>query len=440
MIANATAHRRANAFAQALDAQAQVGAIDPEAAASEAADPGAIDGGTSGRPDGRSPGRAGQPKGAHAADRHADPAQARMLTLADGLATLPSPGLDPEVKTVQRAQLVAAMEAAFAGGSLDPSKVRVPEQRERREPGAHRGPAARFGRFKPRSRWGRRLAVSGLALGVTAGGFSGAAVASSDALPGDTLYGLKRSMEDLRLTMAGDNADKGEVYLEMASTRLKEARRLMERSKAGPLDEDQLKDVRRALSGVHDEAAEGHRLLSDAYRRSGSLGPIQTLASFSDEQREQWSQLSDRIPDQLATERDQVSSVFDAIDHDVTPLRPLLPEPGSESDGADHRRGGRTGADSGTGHAGPGGSAPSAPTTSDGKADGKQSGSARPQAPDEKDDGLLDGGGLLEPPEPDGSGSPSGDGQDDKPGKSVTLPPLLPGLLPGLGLETGDDG
>lgn len=434
MIANATAHRRANAFAQALDARAEAGPIDPAAT-----DPALIEGGPAGSapPDGRPPGRAGQSRGAHAADRHTDADRARMLALAAGLASLPSPRLDAEVRTVQRAQLVAAMEAAFAGGSFDPSRARVPEQRDRRTQGAHRGPAARLGRFKPRSRWGRRLAVGVTAVGVTVGGLGGAAVASTDALPGDTLYGLKRGMEDIRLTMAGDDTDKGEVYLDLASTRLKEARRLMERSKAGPLDPEQIGDVRRALSGVHDEAAEGHRLLSKAYRKDGSLGPIRALATFSDEQSAHWTRLSGRLPTELSPERDRVSSVFDAIESDVTPLRPLLPEPDDEPGAPGGRQEPRP--DGGTRSSqDPGSPGPSASSSSGSGPEAEESGPASPEPSGPKDDGLLGDGGLLDPPPPSGSPSPSEEGRTESPTRSVTLPPLLPGLLPGLGLEVGD--
>lgn len=114
MIANVSAHRRANAFAQALEEQSLRGAaaVQPEDPA-EQAGPGPL------------------------------------LALANGLGELPKPEMDPEVKVVQRAQLVAAMEAMFAAGgaSADPT---VPEQRGK---GAHR--ASRSGNCA-RDRAGRR--------------------------------------------------------------------------------------------------------------------------------------------------------------------------------------------------------------------------------------------------------------------------------------------
>jgi hypothetical protein len=106
---------------------------------------------------------------------------------------------------------MAEMERMFAGGSAaDPQ---VPEQRTGR--GAHR--AASLRKLRPRSRWSKGIAAGGLSIGVAAGAFSGVAAASSDALPGDSLYGLKRGMEDLKLGMADDDAARGELYLDQAS-------------------------------------------------------------------------------------------------------------------------------------------------------------------------------------------------------------------------------
>ncbi|GGY08844.1 hypothetical protein GCM10010358_72280 [Streptomyces minutiscleroticus] len=421
MIANVSAHRRANAFAQALEEQPERGT-----AAEQSDVPSAT-----------------------AAERTE---QDRMLVLATGLGELPRPALDPEVKVVQRAQLVAAMEAMLlegtARGGADPS---VPEQARRaaasaegrpreaggRSRGAHR--ASPLGKLRPRSRLSKGIAAGGLTMGVAAGAFGGVAAASSDALPGDSLYGLKRGMEDFKLGMADDASDRGNLYLDQASTRLNEARRLVERDRSGPLDHESLAEIRRALSGMQHDAAEGHRLLHEVYERDGSLSPIQTLSSFSRSHRDAWGALRDRLPVQLGDVSEQVSSVFDAIDQEVEPLRALLPQAPSEKDGSSAHPGAgsdRTGT-SGTDER-------PEPSATSGSTDGKRdSGSPRPSSSDageEKgDDGLLGGntGGLLDPPQEETSSSPS-DGTTEPKQPDVTLPPLLPGLLPGLGIDSED--
>nr|WP_206440166.1 DUF5667 domain-containing protein [Streptomyces scabichelini] len=360
----------------------------------------------------------------------------RMLSLATGLGELPKPALDPEVKVVQRAQLVAAMEAmllegtAAGGEAVDPA---VPGQRSQGGRGAHR--ATSLGKLRqrlPRGRLSKGLAAGGLTVGVAAGAFSGVAAASSDALPGDSLYGLKRGMEDLKRGMADDDSDRGRLYLDQASTRLSEARRLVERDRSGALDHESMGEIRRALSGMRHDAAEGHRLLHQAYERDGSLGPIQTLSAFSRSHRDAWGALRDRLPVQLGDVSQQVSSVFDAIDEEVDPLRSLLPQPPS-------REGTSRQPDSGK--ASPGSSdtdRPAAPSATRGSPDGDRSSSGhpKPSTSDTKDDGLLGGntGGLLDPPKDATSTAPS-DKTTPPTQPDVTVPPLLPGLLPDLGIE-----
>ncbi|MCF3123676.1 hypothetical protein IPZ68_28795 [Streptomyces arenae] len=419
MIANVSAHRRANAFAQALE---ELSDQDPAAEQSEdsASTPAAA--------------AASVESPETTAARGEPTEQSRMLALAEGLDALPKPALDPEVKVVQRAQLVAAMEAMFQEGG-SPS---VPEQRSRK--GAHR--AASLRKLRPRSRLSKGIAAGGLTVGVAAGAFSGVAAASSDALPGDSLYGLKRGMEDLKLGMADDDADRGQIYLDQASTRLNEARRLMERGRSGTLDHESLGEIRRALSGVRHDATEAHRLLYEAYQRDGSLGPIQALSAFSQSHRESWSDLQGRLPVQLGDVREQVDSVFDAIDQEVDPLRSLLPRAPQKGGGTGGRSSqGPTGSQDTGRHSsrpsGGGGGSHDGGTGSDSK--------PKPSTSRGQDEGLLGGasGGLLDPPDEKTSPAPS-DGKskpgqgDDSAEPDVTLPPLLPGLLPELGID-GED-
>ncbi|MGW1626677.1 DUF5667 domain-containing protein [Streptomyces sp. NPDC002172] len=411
MIANVSAHRRANAFAQALEEQPD---RDP------AAEP-------SGGPTGDPPA---------APDRAERTEQGELLALATGLAALPKPELDPEVKVVQRAQLVAAMEAMLAEGTLGgAADASVPEQRASRAKGAHR--AGPLGKLRPRSRLTKGLAAGGLSVGVAAGAFGGVAAASSDALPGDSLYGLKRGIEDFKLNYLSDGDDqRGQTYLDQASTRLMEARRLMERDRGGHLDHESIGEIRRTLSGMQHDVTEGHRLLHEAYERDpNSLGPIQALSAFAQSHREAWGALRSRLPVQLGDVSQQVSSVFDAIDQEVAPLQSLLPQPSQNT-------GGGTGSkDSGTASTGSSGRHRStAPSSSGNSSSGHDTGTGGPSgsASGSADNGLLGGttGGLLDPPKT-GSTSPS-PSKSASSAPDVTLPPLLPGLLPGLGIDSED--
>lgn len=408
MIGSVSPSRRANAFAQSLEERAVEGAAPPD--------------------------RDG------AAD---DTERAGLLALAGGLESLPRPGLDPEVKRAQRAKLTAAMEAAFAEGETD--RARVPEQRGARQgrPG-HGSPAAKPPRrLRPRSRFGRSLAAGGLTVGVAAGAFTGVAVASTDALPGDSLYGLKRQMEALKLGLASGDLERGEAYLDRAAVRLLEARQLMARQHDGRPDDQALGELRSALSGMHHDAAEGHRLLSGAYEREGGMAPIRSLTAFSATHRTAWDQLHDRLPPQLTDVGERVSSIFSAIDSQVAPIRSGLPsapdaDDPSGADGSTHPPGG---SQDGGAVRSPSAADTARGSTSDSDSDPADRDQPSPSETGTQQDGLLGGGsGLLDPPQ-DTSAEPSGTADSPSlsdPAPDVTLPPLLPELLPGLGLQSSD--
>ncbi|ELP67966.1 DUF5667 domain-containing protein [Streptomyces turgidiscabies] len=434
MIANVSAHRRANAFAQALEqlSDRDSAAEQPEGPAPDAAP---------------EPAQAPAARADHQADHRAEQTEPnRLVAIATGLGELPKPVLDPAVKVVHRAQLVAAMEAMLRDGTVPGGRATdplVPEQRSRAKGGTHR--ASGLGKLRPRTRLTKGLAAGGLSVGVAAGAFGGVAAASSDALPGDSLYGLKRGIEDIKLNYLTDGAgERGQVYLDQASTRLNEARRLMERDRAGQLDHESLGEIRRALSGMRHDVSEGHRLLHEAYRHDpDSLGPIQALDAFSRSHREAWGALRDRLPVQLGDVSQEVSSVFDAIDQEVAPLQSLLPKPpsgngGSGAGGGNQRQG--SGPGSSTSSSGSDRSAAPSNTGGD-STDGRESSSGKPKpsASGAGNDGLLGGntGGLLDPPAENGTASPSTTTPSDTE-PDVTLPPLLPGLLPGLGIDSED--
>jgi hypothetical protein len=73
----------------------------------------------------------------------------------------------------------------------------------------------------PRRLRTRGLIIVGIAAGTLA--LSGISTASIDALPGDALYGVKRSTERAQLALASSDVSRGQLYLEFAKTRVAEA-------------------------------------------------------------------------------------------------------------------------------------------------------------------------------------------------------------------------
>jgi len=219
---------------------------------------------------------------------------------------------------------------------------------------------------------------------------------------------------------------------------MQEARRLMDRGRGGQLDPESVAEVRKALNGMHQEASEGHRLLTDAYHKNGSLASMETLSDFAQNHRQGWADLREKLPSQLSDVSDQVTSVFDAIDAEVAPLALPQKEHGhtAGTQGSDRQ--------APAGSAGPSGSGPALPSTatpSGTPATPGESGTATPSPSASTPPGLLGGdNGLLPPlPAPSDPGTPSPTPTQEQQ-HIIELPPLLPGLLPGLGLTSEDDG
>lgn len=429
MTANVLEHRRVKAFAEALEAHQ----AEQRAAANAESDNAAATGA-------------------------APVAMAELVGLTDALGALPGPVLDREVRTVQRAQLMAAFEQAFAGGTGTP----VPRQRRHRAI-----------RTASRGRWSRRFAIGGLVAGLAVGSLAGAAAASSNALPGDTLYGVKRGLEGLRLDFADSDSERGELLLDSAATRLGEAKTLVGRTDpAGALSPATVERVRRALDDMHADALRGRELLRSVYRSNGSLDPMRALAGFAHDEDGRWSELQGRLPVQLTRQADLVNRLFDDISEDVAPLRLVLPTAqnggaagSGAGDGSSHSTGGSpagspaagsgttAGTDQAPGSAGnrPGATehAPANPGSGASGTGGKAGvlPDTLPSSAPDAVNGLV--GGLTSgltgtKPSPSADAAPAQAPQQATPSapnaaqpQGVEVPPLLPDLLPGLRILGG---
>ena len=135
------------------------------------------------------------------------------------------------------------------------------------------------------------VAVASVVAGV------GAAAASTRALPGDTLYGLKRQIENAQLALARGDLGHGRELLEQADARLTEAERLT----AG---EDGSDPATRALVGqaLREMAADvtaGAADLTEAYRETGDEQAMILLDRFVLDQRERLQDLLDLLDPSL---------------------------------------------------------------------------------------------------------------------------------------------
>lgn len=173
---------------------------------------------------------------------------AELLEFVSALRTLPEVHARPEFVADLRAQLLA--EAATALAPADVERLRLPQRHNRRE---------------------RRLAalVGGIAI---VGATTSVAVASQSALPGDSLYPIKRVIESAHTGISLSDGSRGSTMLDNASSRLDEAAALSDRG-----DDDQIAST---LSSFTDQATAAADLLLDDYERNGTESSITRLRSF----------------------------------------------------------------------------------------------------------------------------------------------------------------
>jgi hypothetical protein len=126
-----------------------------------------------------------------------------------------APEPDPEFRDSLRALLMAKIERDGIGA--------VADQREA-EAATRAALAGRTQVVRNVPAGGGRTRAAVL-VGFTAGALalSGVSAASTEALPGDALYQVKRSSELAQLALAGSEESRGHLYLEFASSRLGEA-------------------------------------------------------------------------------------------------------------------------------------------------------------------------------------------------------------------------
>lgn len=121
----------------------------------------------------------------------------------------------------------------------------------------------------------RRLGTVAATL-VIVGGSAGMAAAASGALPGESLYPVKRGVEDLATAVHVGDASKGRSLLAQADKRLDEAQQLQ----AGTADDRAL--VAEALQDFRTTANAGADRLFRAYADGSDAGDIASVRDFAD--------------------------------------------------------------------------------------------------------------------------------------------------------------
>lgn len=197
-----------------------------------------------------------------------DHRDAELVTLVDAMRELPPVEARPEFVSSLRERLVA--EAAAM-------------------PAADRATVERLSLHQPAVRRERRIAtvLGGLAV---ASATTSMAVASQDALPGETLYPVKRALESAQSSLQSDESDKAATVLDHAARRLYEARTLTAEGADGAAVAD-------ALDQFSSQVGEGAALTISEYRDTRDEDGIVELRSFTATFLPELEAMSDEVPE-----------------------------------------------------------------------------------------------------------------------------------------------
>lgn len=231
----------------------------------------------------------------------------RLVQVAGRVSALSAlaPAPRAEFRSDLRATLLARIEREGIGATAD---ERVKQVAIRAALAGETKPI----RQMPTSRSGRTRAA--LLAGVTAGALalSGVSAASTEALPGDPLYQVKRSTELAQLALAGSDQSRGHLYLEFAQNRLREARKVAPERLAA------------VLADMDVVTTSGASLLATAAVHQADAGALAALATFVSQQRARLGDLAGALPNDAAESVRSSLALLDAVQARATSLTNAL--------------------------------------------------------------------------------------------------------------------
>lgn len=198
---------------------------------------------------------------------------AELLDVVAALRSVPQPAARPEFVADLRTQLMAAA-------------AEMPAAPERRTD------AATALRLTPQQKRGsreRRMAalLGGFAVVAASGSM---AVASQSALPGDTLYPIKRAIENAHANLESSPQAKASVLLDNAATRLTEVEQLSSRSNADA------GEISSTLQAFKDQTSQAGAVAIDAFNSGADSSALTALRTFASSSMGRLSALDDVLP------------------------------------------------------------------------------------------------------------------------------------------------
>lgn len=202
--------------------------------------------------------------------------EADLISRLRGLPVGPVP--DPQFTAELRSQLVAIAPRIVAESAIEPAF----DARKSPRPSLLR--AIR----RPLIAFAGSAAVLVLLLGL-------AVWMANGALPGQSMYGVKRASENFQLSLAGSDTDKGKAYLDQAASRATEAAKLAGGSSTLPNARSNSL-ITNTLNTADSDLRSGMALLGKAAVNQKSASPLATMNSWASQQYNRLAELQRRLP------------------------------------------------------------------------------------------------------------------------------------------------
>jgi hypothetical protein len=234
----------------------------------------------------------------------ADGDLADLVATSQRVSTLPlAVEVDNEFRTGLRASLMAHIEREGIGVTATEPEAEAPARR-------------RIGHLLPGSRTRGAIIVT-----ITAGAFAafGVSAASGDAIPGDALYGVKRSTERAQLVFAGSDVSRGQLYFEFAKVRLAEA---------GAMGSD-LNRLDPVLNDMDNGTRHGTKLLTTAAVQRGEVAGLQAVQQFVEQQRPTMRNLVNRLNGPSRSRAAESLALLDLVGRRAGSLESTIKCPGA---------------------------------------------------------------------------------------------------------------
>ena len=160
-----------------------------------------------------------------------------------------------------------------------------------------------------------RLVAAGTAMSLAVS--AGAVVASTSALPGDPLYGLKRQVEGVELALSMSDLGRGRDLLQQAETRLTEAEQLARSDRPATQREQVLGTV---FASWADAMTTAQSTLFESYEETGDDEPMVALAESATEQAARLRALRGEVPPSLRESVDAAVTLLTSLRYESAAL------------------------------------------------------------------------------------------------------------------------